>query len=284
MTTTPTFHSEHGDATSLVDSGSTLDLHYTVELERLSPALRTRFVELTRDPATDAYLERVRRGRHGVLRTWLHHTLRQFWSDYDVNGWLGMYPMHLLSREQWRRLLGAQPIERCLDVGAGNGDVTAELLPLCRALEASETSRAMARRLEKRGIRCIPEDLAQREEPLGPYDLVTCLNVLDRCPLPLTLLRKLHAALANGGRLVVALALPYRPFYFVGASTPEPEERLDCQAEGWEDSVSMLVERVLEPMGFALELLALVTYLSSGDAQSPLYVLDDAILVLRKRP
>jgi SAM-dependent methyltransferase len=258
------------------------ELVYTAELERWPAALRASFVQLARDPATDAYLARVTRARHGVLRTWFHHALRNLWSDYDLNGWLGMYPMHLLSKQQWRTLLGPEPVQRCLDVGAGDGEVTSELSSLCRAIEASETSSAMATRLEQRGIPCLRRDLAQATEALGPYDLISCLNVLDRCAYPLTLLRKLCAGLAPGGRLVVALALPYRPFYYVGASTPEPEERLPCPAVRWEDGVSELVQRVLLPLGLRLVALSRVPYLSCGDAHSPLYVLDDAIVVLQK--
>ena len=263
-----------------VESGSSLV--YGAELERWPSTMRARFVQLSRDAATDAYLARVARGRHGAVRTWLHHTLRNLWSDYDLNGFLGMYPMHLLSTEQWRKLLGPEPVPRCLDVGAGNGEVTMELAPLCAAVEASETSSAMAARLEKRGIRCLREDLATSTGELGPYHLVSCLNVLDRCARPLTLLRRVCKALVPGGRLVVALALPYRPFYYQGANTPEPEERLACQAARFEDAVRELVERVLLPLGLELEVLSRVPYLSCGDADSPLYVLDDVVVVLRK--
>jgi hypothetical protein len=45
----------------------------------------------------------------------------------------------------------------------------------------------------------------------------------------------------------------------------------------------MLVTRVLSPLGLSLEAVSRVPYLSSGDADHPLYVLDDAVLVLRKR-
>jgi 2-polyprenyl-3-methyl-5-hydroxy-6-metoxy-1,4-benzoquinol methylase len=257
------------------------ELHYGVDLTQWPLALRSRFVQLHCDAGTHDYLERMQRARHGRLRSWLHRALRNLWSDFDVNGLLGMYPMHLLSTEQWRELLGTAAIERCLDVGAGSGDITQTLMPLCSQTEASETSAHMVRRLRKRGIVCQEIDLTASSEELGPFDLITCLNVLDRCARPRSLLQRLRSALSPGGRLVVAMALPYKPFYFVGARTPEPEERLVCDAAAWEEAVVELVQGSIAPLGLTLEAVARAPYLSGGDAASPLYVLDDVILVLR---
>ena len=45
------------------------------------------------------------------------------------------------------------------------------------------------------------------------YDVISCLNLLDRCDRPLTLLRHVHASLRPGsGRAVVAMVLPYKPY------------------------------------------------------------------------
>jgi SAM-dependent methyltransferase len=190
--------------------------------------------------------------------------------------------MHLLSTAQWQKLLGAEPIARLLDVGAGCGDITETLAPLCGHVEATETSVHMVRRLRGRGIACRHMDVTAREEPLGTFDLITCLNVLDRCALPRTLLERMQAALAPGGRLVVAMALPYNPFYFAGARTPDPEQRLACDAPGWEQAAQQLVDSVMAPLGLTVEAIARAPYLSCGDAVSPLYVLDDVVVVLRK--
>ena len=42
------------------------------------------------------------------------------------------------------------------------------------------------------------------------YDAVSCLNLLDRCERPLTLIRQIKGALKPGGFLVLALVLPFR--------------------------------------------------------------------------
>ena len=48
------------------------------------------------------------------------------------------------------------------------------------------------------------------------YDLITALNLLDRCDTPKTLLAEIHSKLAPGGYLVVAIVLPFSPFVEVG--------------------------------------------------------------------
>jgi hypothetical protein len=88
--------------------------------------------------------------------------------------------------------------------------------------------------------------------------------------------------LEPGGRLLIALVLPYRPFYYVGSDTPEPLERLACAAPTWEVAVSQLIEHELEPLGLRLLALARAPYLSFGDTARSLYQLDDALLVLEK--
>jgi SAM-dependent methyltransferase len=140
----------------------------------------------------------------------------------------------------------------------------------------------MARQLRQMGVTCHEIDLTERDLPGARFDLITCLNVLDRTARPRSLLQKLFALLAPGGRLVIALALPYRPFYYVGASTPEPLERLRCEEPVWEAAVSRLVERELEPLGLSLVSISRAPYLSFGDTKRGLYELDDAILVLEK--
>ena len=46
----------------------------------------------------------------------------------------------------------------------------------------------------------------------GTYDLISCLNVLDRCDCPLGMLRQIHGKLRPGGLLLLAMVLPYQPF------------------------------------------------------------------------
>ncbi|HET7544276.1 MAG TPA: methyltransferase [Polyangiaceae bacterium] len=270
------------DLASPLDSGSILDLYYEADVAALSPRLRDRFVKLSRDAATDAFLEQAKRGRHSWWRTQLHRLLRQFLSDFDANGLLDMYPLFVASTEQWRLLLGPQRVARLLDVGAGSGNVTKTLAPLAEAVVTTELSRQMAARLRRSGFECHELDLTERELPGPAFDLVSCLNVLDRTERPRRLLRRMHELLRPGGRLLLALALPYDPFFYRGSTTPEPLERLACAEPSWEAAVNGLVERELEPLGFSALSVSRTPYLSFGDSEAGLYELDDVLLVCRK--
>jgi SAM-dependent methyltransferase len=226
------------------------------------------------------------RHRHGPLRTYAQRLARLYLSDFDANALTGMYRMQLLPRGAWHELLGGRPGGRLLDVGAGSGDVTAILAESFDEVEVTEVSRGMRKRLERRGFRCHSLDLTESELTAEPFETVSLLNVLDRCQRPQTLLRRALAALAPGGRLLVALALPYRPFYFAGPSTPEPLERLQCdtgESGTWEDGARRFIERDLLPLGLTLECFARAPYLSAGDTARELYELDDVVVVLSKR-
>jgi SAM-dependent methyltransferase len=260
-----------------------LNLRYEVDVAALSPRVAERLVALHRDAGTDAFIAEAARGRHGWFRTALHRVLRTFISDFDANGLLDMYHLFLASSEQWQTLLGTTSARRLLDVGAGSGKVTELLQPFAEHVVATELSGPMARRLRRLGVECHELDLAERELPGPRFDLITCLNVLDRTARPRQLLRRLVELLEPKGRLVIALALPYRPFYYVGSNTPDPLERLRCEDPSWERAVNHLFERELRPLGLELLRLARAPYLSFGDSERGLYELDDAILVLEKQ-
>jgi SAM-dependent methyltransferase len=265
-----------------------LKLQYGCRLDRLPAPLRDRFVQLGRDAALNAYLERAERERHGRFVTFVHRVLRGYLSDFDINGLLNIYPMHVLGTEQWSYLLEQAPLERAagarlLDVGAGNGDVTHALAPLFGSVATTELSRAMAFRLRLRGFACFRQDVTTEGVPQPPYDAIACLNVLDRCDRPLTLLANLRAGLADRGLLLLSLVLPYRPFVYDGGSSNEPSERLPLTRSDWESCAGELCQAVIEPLGLKVEVITRVPYLSGGDSRRPLYELDDVVLVCRAR-
>jgi SAM-dependent methyltransferase len=220
--------------------------------------------------------------RPGRAKTVLHRVLRSWMSDFDANGLLDMYPMHLLGTSQWREMLGGSAGARHLDVGAGSGDITRTIAPLAIETVTTEVSKMMARNLRRAGFRCLESDLAREKVPDPPYELITCLNVLDRCERPRSLLANLAEALAPGGRLVIATPLPFDAFFYDGATSRTPIERLELPRAGWETSVARLVTAVLSPLGLEVEAISRAPYLCRGDAERPLYVLDDALFVCRK--
>jgi 2-polyprenyl-3-methyl-5-hydroxy-6-metoxy-1,4-benzoquinol methylase len=259
-----------------------LNLKYDYEPRDLPWELSQRFRRLDLGEEGKTYVAQALATRPGKTKTSLHRLLRVWMSDFDVNGLLDMYPMHLLGTSQWQELLGKTPMGRHLDVGAGSGDITKTFAPLVHETVTTETSRMMARKLRKSGFRCFEADLAESDVPDPGYEVVTCLNVIDRCAKPLSLLTKLVAALVPGGRLVLATPLPFDPFVYEGATSVAPRERLPLPKTSWERSVASLVENVITPLGLETEVVSRVPYLCRGDSDRPLYVLDDVLLVCRK--
>ena len=114
------------------------------------------------------------------------------------------------------------------------------------------------------------------------YDIISCLNVLDRCDAPLSMLRQIHRKLKTGGVVILALVLPYDPFVEHGLLKLPPSESLPILSKTWEEGVAKLWTKVLCPMGFEPLAVARVPYLCEGDLHVEYYSLDDVVLVLRK--
>jgi 2-polyprenyl-3-methyl-5-hydroxy-6-metoxy-1,4-benzoquinol methylase len=258
-----------------------ISLKYDCDLSALPPHTAARFVRLEPDGETERYLESAGTRRHGWLKTRLHHLLTDFLSDFDANGTLNMYAMHLLSPEQWAKLLPPAQGLRLLDLGAGSGDVTESFTRLGCEVRTTERSRAMAKRLNQRGLACTPGDVAVLGVPEPPYDIITCLNVIDRCPKPLGLLRAAVAGLRPQGILVIATPLPYSPFYYDGARTQSPLEKLACPGDTWEVAVSALIDTLRRTLNLHTLMFARCPYFCGGDHAKALYTLDDAVLICR---
>lgn len=66
-----------------------------------------------------------------------------------------------------------------------------------------------------------------------------------------------------------------------GTTRRPPSQSLQLPRDAsFELSLGLLWTTVLQPAGFAVHTVSRVPYLSDGDSQSPVYTLDDAILVL----
>lgn len=114
------------------------------------------------------------------------------------------------------------------------------------------------------------------------YDLISCLNVLDRCDTPLSMLRHITDSLRPGGILLIALVLPYEPFVEKHSLQNDPLEEMPVDNKCWEVGVSSLWEDVLMPLGYSPLAVSRVPYLCEGDMNTEYYALDDVLLVLKK--
>ena len=287
-------------------------MDYACAESRLLPELREKFRALTRDAATDAFL--MRASRRPYLVNWGQAAactfLRQFMSLTDANAMLGRGKMHVLSEAHVADLLGARkkkneaaaapPTEKLLlDVGAGEGEVTEKFRDGggFDVVVATEASAPMVRRLRQKKFdvvlessdvstvtRACAEATGKRIRAEDGFDCVALLNVLDRCDTPFTLLGQLRKLLKDeGGVLVLAVVVPFRPFVEDGNAHRAPREALGLDPNGaWEAGVNQIWEKVLRPSGFAVERLARVPYISEGDQKHGAYILDDAVFVLSK--
>jgi hypothetical protein len=278
--------------------------HYALSLRALPPACALLIAPLSLDADTRAFLDSCAPAPCADL---IASLLRRFMSLTDTNGMLGRGSMFVLSAAQAGELLrhglagapGQGPLT-LLDVGAGDGDVTARLIA---GMEAStgggrrvaatvtEASKPMGGRLRARGwavhvgthinASLLPGD--------GGYDVVSLLNLLDRCDHPGDMLADAARLIRPGsGRVLIALVLPFSEFVEDGTRRrapygPLPMAGARCgDGASFEDSLSAFLMRVVAPAGLVVERLARVPYLCRGDGKRRYYVLSDAILVLRR--
>ncbi|MDR3655417.1 MAG: TOMM precursor leader peptide-binding protein [Mycobacterium sp.] len=103
------------------------------------------------------------------------------------------------------------------DVGAGAGEMTAELLKLGATVDAYEPSAAMRSLLQERLADVPPHNLRIHETGLealarrvGAYDAALCLNVLDHIPDLALAMRTFAAALRPGGTVVLSIPHPVK--------------------------------------------------------------------------
>ncbi len=101
-------------------------------------------------------------------------------------------------------LRGREP-GRGLDVGAGRGDIAADLAARGWRMTAIEPSPAAAATMRRRGIDAREGILGTVELEQGDYDFVLFQHSLEHTTEPLADLRRAHAALKTGGLVLVSV-------------------------------------------------------------------------------
>lgn len=176
-----------------------------------------------------------------------------------------------------------------LDIGAGDGEISAILLKALRNINpevivdafATEASWTMRERLKKRSFHVL-ENL----DHLQNVHLVSCLNVLDRCIDPIQLLEDIHRILSPNGRAVIALVLPYMHYVECNSSHqplrplmnhwPEKAKNYSFESE------AAIFFKVLENLGFKIEAWTKAPYLCEGDLRQSYYWLIDLVVIASK--
>ena len=262
---------------------------YHVDEERLSPELARRFVRLSADDPTRAFIENSVDTSDSILLQLWYNLAKSvmkifYYTQTDINGYLGRGSMFVLSRPQFEQLTDKAGVrlddeakmERMIDLGAGDGRPTQSFVPFFSEIFATEASPAMRKTLEARGIGV--RDIESWHEGLQ-FDLVSCLNLLDRCAEPLSVLGQVKSALKPAGLVVVAIVLPFKP-YVEFSDDHSPVQKLDIVGEGFEEQVDSAA-KVFEDQGFEVLSWSRVPYLCEGDLAKSVYSLDDSIFLLK---
>uniref|UniRef100_A0A8C5DID0 Methyltransferase like 9 n=1 Tax=Gouania willdenowi TaxID=441366 RepID=A0A8C5DID0_GOUWI len=235
--------------------------------ELLGECLRPVFVQSRLDSSTKAFLEHSEEKSSWTF-TQLYHSLVSsvlgpLVSRTSINGFLGRGSMFVFSEDQFQQLLRISPDWRSH----------------FKEIYATEVSAPMKWHLQRRNYKVLGLDEWQRTG--FQYDVITCLNLLDRCDNPLHLLQEIKESLVpKTGRLVLATVLPFEPYVEVGGRWERPKEHLIVNGKTWEEQVTNLSNGLLR-LGFEVEAVTRLPYLCEGDMYNDYYVLDDAVFVLK---
>merc|ERR1712126_230760 len=261
---------------------------YRVDLDKIScVTIRSKFVQLYVDEETKSFIDQsVAQSDWFLTQLWYNVAksfLSWFYRQTDINGILQRGSMFVFSREQFMKMTRMtaenESIKKgsMLDLGAGDGRPTLAMSSFFDQVFATEVSGPMRRNLAAKGFKVLEIEEWPREEE---FDLISALNLFDRCDKPLSIISDIHKSLKPSGYLVVALVLPFKP-YVESVPSHKPSEKMNIHGELFENQVEAAVQ-LFDDVGFNLESWSRVPYLCEGDLTRPLYQLNNALLVFKK--
>ncbi|GFR85344.1 methyltransferase-like protein 9 [Elysia marginata] len=251
---------------------------YRVIVSRLSEDLQSKFVQFDQDDGADKFLQNCQDKSDAILSqiffSLARPILNWFMTQTSINGLLNQGSMYIFSTVVlfFADYLTGAPC-------AGDGMVTAQMSSYFDKTYATEMSGVMARRLTGMGYHVL--DVDQWSESGLEFDVVSCLNLLDRCDKPMTLLAQIKKVLRpDTGRLLVAAVIPFNPYVEFNSRTHEPSELLHVTGSNFEEQVEQLA-RVFRQAGWVVEKFTRLPYLCEGDLRHSFYVLTDVVFVLK---
>nr|CCD14943.1 unnamed protein product [Trypanosoma congolense IL3000] len=279
-------------------------ISYRADIAALPEHIVGSYIPMDMDNETRTWLEAA--ADVSALGILLVGLLRHFVSLTTANGIVGRGGMFVMSTIQAAQLLlgvsraaaevrlkqeAAPMFGRLLDIGAGDGGVTSRLQPLFQHVTVTECSMPMRWRLWRRGYEVLSyqDPFTMEDGSRRYYDVISCLNVLDRTDAPLDLLTSMRDSLVSEGLLLLAVVLPWCPFVEHGTEKRPPSQLLPmeggecCKGASFEQSLERLVHNVLNPCGFQLQRWCKLPYFSEGNLKVEYAVLYDAVMVLKKK-
>ncbi|KAK3085757.1 hypothetical protein FSP39_008239 [Pinctada imbricata] len=263
---------------------------YSFNTELLPDYLRQKFIQFDQDKETSDFLENCYEKADWVF-TQIGHSITKsilgwFMTPTSINGLLSRGSMFIFSDDQIRMLLGVEDGwkgDNLLDLGAGDGMVTQKMAKYFRRTYATEMSPTMVWRLQRKVTSKILDVNSWNNGNLT-YDLIGCLNLLDRCNKPISILHSMRQVLTPGvGRVIVAVVLPFKPYVEQDSKDHIPKEAILLKGHTFEEQTVSLIEDVFKPAMFEVERFTRLPYLCEGDLHHSFYVLSDALFVLKPR-
>ncbi|CAF3421324.1 unnamed protein product [Rotaria sp. Silwood1] len=246
---------------------------------------REYFHEFNEDEETTTFIKQSEQQSDNIPLQIFHSILTSlltlFMTRTSANGLIGRGRMFVYSTRQFKALLDVESHEESsfntlLDIGAGDGSVTERMSSLFKKVYVTELSPTMQWRLSTYGYTVLNPDHWDNLT----FDVITCLNVLDRCEKPLTLLKQIRKHLnPKTGRLIISLVLPFQP-YFEYNNNHYPNESIEIQGVLPEEQINSFLLNVFQPLGFRLKKLTRLPYLCEGDIERSYYFLFDYLFVL----
>ena len=263
----------------------------------------SKFVQLDADEDTKLFIQQSIAKADQILMQMWHNlaktVLKRFfgYTQTDINGYLRRGSMFVISTSQFilmREKAGLQtnldnPEGSLIDLGAGDGQPTDNLRPFYKDTYATEASWAMRDILKEKNVKVLDIDDWDVDNDLQrSFDAIACLNLLDRCENPISILRRIKKALKPGGILLIAIVLPFNPYVEFNSSHEPVEKLLELNSEHLqsnEDSKYTFEKQVpsvvktLQQEGFSIDAWTRVPYLCEGDMGQSLYFLSDAVFL-----
>ncbi|XP_045462364.1 protein-L-histidine N-pros-methyltransferase [Harmonia axyridis] len=258
---------------------------YNCNIEQVPPAIAAKFVQLDHDKESMKFIQESEEKSDWIFIQIWHVIVRSilgwFMTQTSINGWLQRGSMFVISSAQFLKLLksdGDWHRDSLIDLGAGDGAVTAQIAPFFGKVYATEVSNTMRTLLQTRGYKVLDVEDWDADRK---YDMIACLNLLDRCNTPLQMLKQIRQALKPNGMVFLALVLPFSAYVEIGSKNHKPKELLPIIGASFEEQVTSVIEDVFHPSGFKVESWSRVPYLCEGDLRQSYYWLDDALFVLK---
>ena len=270
---------------------------YKVDMEQIDPEMKDRFIEFNSDEETDRFIETCYSKSDWFITHVFHSMVRSiltlFMTSTSINGFLDRGSMFVFSTEQFSKLYDQLPSIKAakessslLDLGAGDGKVTQVMAQFFGTIHVTEVSPVMKRTLGKKGYTVL--DIDKWADNNGTYyDLISCLNLLDRCDKPVTILQEMVTKLKPNGRILIAIVLPLSQYVESNSTGSEsgdhrPSEVLNVEGETFEQQVGTFNSNVLAPNGLEVVKWTRLPYLCEGDLDLSFYWLHDVVFLVKR--